>query len=91
MSTFTYHLRVKHSEGALVRILGLTRRRRYDVVQLLAYPSPDGDFMDVQMTVRSKRSAPVLARQLEKLLDVSHVQVLDRESSDHLHMKAASL
>lgn len=91
MSTFTYHLRVKHSEGALVRILGLTRRRRYDVVQLLAYPSPDGDFMDVQMTVRSKRSAPVLARQLEKLLDVSHVQVLDGESSDHLHMKAASL
>ncbi|MFY9530584.1 MAG: ACT domain-containing protein [Candidatus Acidiferrales bacterium] len=91
MSTFTYQLRVKHSEGALVRILGLTRRRRYDVVQLLAYPSPDGDFMDVQMTVRSKRAAPVLARQLEKLLDVSHVQIVDGEPSTYLQTKAASL
>jgi acetolactate synthase regulatory subunit len=91
VSTFTYQLRVKHSEGALVRILGLTRRRRYDVVQLLAYPSPDGDFMDVQMTVRSKRSGPVLARQLEKLLDVSHVQVVDGEPSTYLQTKAASL
>ncbi len=80
MNLFTYQLQVRHSEGALVRVLGLTRRRRYDVVHFTAHPSPDGDFLDVQMTVESNRPAPVLARQLSKLLDVSRVNVLDAKS-----------
>lgn len=81
VSTFTYQLQVKHSEGALVRVLGLTRRRRYDVVHFTAHPSPDGDFLDVRMTVESNRPAPSLARQLSKLLDVSRVQILNAKSA----------
>ena len=36
MNKFTLQLRVKQSEGALVRILGVTRRRRFDLLHLTA-------------------------------------------------------
>lgn len=81
MNTFTYQMRVRHSEGALVRILGLTRRRRFDVIQFFAQPSPDGDFMDIEMTVRSARQGPTLARQLANLLDVASVGFLVAEKA----------
>jgi acetolactate synthase regulatory subunit len=82
-SKVTYHLRLKHKDGALVRVLGLTRRRRYDVTHLIAQPSADGDFLDLQMTVESERSEVVLARQLEKLLDVAHVRILETEEPEY--------
>jgi acetolactate synthase regulatory subunit len=85
----TYHLRVKHTDGALVRVLGLTRRRRYDVTHLVARPSADGDFLDLQMTVHSQRSDLVLARQLEKLLDVTQVHIVPVEESDYISRAAS--
>ncbi len=75
MSATTYQIRLKHSEGSLVRLLGLARRRRFDVTHFVAHPSPDGDFLDVQMTVESERSESVLARQIENLLDVAYVSI----------------
>jgi acetolactate synthase regulatory subunit len=75
MSQTTYQIRLKHSEGALVRLLGLARRRRFDVTHFVAHPAPDGDFLDVQMTVESERSETVLARQIENLLDVTYVSI----------------
>jgi acetolactate synthase regulatory subunit len=75
MSATTYQIRLKHAEGSLVRLLGLARRRRFDVTHLIAHPSPDGDFLDVQMTVESDRSESVLARQIENLMDVTHVSI----------------
>ena len=83
MSATTYQIRLKHSEGSLVRLLGLARRRRFDVTHFIAHPSPDGDFLEVQMTVESDRSESVLARQIENLLDVAHVSIASDPSPSY--------
>jgi acetolactate synthase regulatory subunit len=76
VNKFTLQLRVKQSEGALVRILGVTRRRRFDLLHLTADTTDDGHFLDVQMTVQADRAENTLVRQIEKLEDVSQVEVV---------------
>lgn len=76
MSTLTLQLRVKNEEGALLRVLSMTRRRRFDLLNLSADSSTDGQFLDVRMTVQAERSAPAFVRQIEKLVDVTHVEVV---------------
>jgi acetolactate synthase regulatory subunit len=70
-------LRVRHSEGALVRVLSVTRRRRFDLLHLTADATQDGAFLEVQMTVQAERAGHTLLAQLEKLEDVSEVEVLE--------------
>ena len=82
MSLLTLKLRVKNEEGALVRVLGMTRRRRFDLVSLKADSSIDGNFLDVRMTVQAERSAPAFVRQIEKLVDVAHVEVIKSSEGD---------
>jgi len=76
MSILTLRLRVRNEEGALVRVLGMTRRRRFDLLSLTADCSADGAFLDVSMTVQAERSAPAFVRQIEKLEDVARVEVV---------------
>lgn len=76
MNTLKLRLRVKHSEGALVRVLSVTRRRRFDLLQVLANATLDGAFLDVQMTVQAERAGNTLLSQLAKLEDVSNVELL---------------
>lgn len=76
MNTLKLRLRVKHSEGALVRVLSVTRRRRFDLLQVLANATLDGAFLDVQMTVQAERAGNTLLSQLAKLEDVSDVELL---------------
>jgi len=70
-------LRVRHSEGALVRVLSVTRRRRFDLLHLTADATEDGAFLDVQMTVHAERAGHTLLSQLAKLEDVSEVEILE--------------
>jgi len=77
VNKFTVQLRVKQSEGALVRILGVTRRRRFDLLHLTADTTGDGHFLDIQMTVQADRAENTLVRQIEKLEDVSQVEVVE--------------
>jgi acetolactate synthase regulatory subunit len=81
VTTLTLHLKLKQSEGALVRVLSVTRRRRFDLLSLKATPSSDAGFLDIHMTVQADRSSSFLIRQIEKLVDVSHLEIL--ESSDN--------
>ena len=83
MNTFTLQLRVKQSEGALVRVLGVTRRRRFDLLQLTANASEDGNFLDVRMTVKADRAENTLLRQIEKLEDVSQAEILNPAKIKH--------
>jgi acetolactate synthase regulatory subunit len=76
VNTLTLQLRVKREEGALLRILSMTRRRRFDLISLKADSSQDGDFLDVRMTVQAERSGPAFIRQIEKLVDVAQVEVI---------------
>jgi acetolactate synthase regulatory subunit len=77
VTTFTLQLRVKQSEGALVRVLGVTRRRHFDLLHLTA------NFLDVKMTVKADRAEHTLVRQIEKLEDVSQVEILGPTKSEH--------
>jgi acetolactate synthase regulatory subunit len=81
VNKFTLQLRVKHSEGALVRILGVTRRRRFDLLHLTADTTEDGHFLDVQMTVQADRAENTLVRQIEKLEDVAQVEVVEPDEA----------
>jgi acetolactate synthase regulatory subunit len=77
LSTLTLQLRLKQDEGALVRLLSVTRRRRFDVLSLKMFPSADAGFFDVQMTVRADRPGNSLVRQIEKLVETSNVEVIE--------------
>ena len=76
MNTLKLRMRVRHSEGALVRVLSVTRRRRFDLVHVSADTTLDGAFLDVQMTVQAERAGNTLLSQLAKLEDVSDVELL---------------
>lgn len=81
MNTLTLQLKLKQSEGALVRVLSVTRRRRFDLLSLKATPSSDAGFLDILMTVQADRASSFLIRQIEKLVDVSQIEVV--ESADN--------
>lgn len=77
MSTFTLQIRVAQTEGSLERILSVTRRRRYELVQMSVNAAEDGANFDVELTVRAERPAQSLVRQIEKLEDVADVSAVD--------------
>jgi acetolactate synthase II small subunit len=72
----THELRfdVSRVEGVLVRLLGLSVRRGYEPVEVVAVPAGDG-VIAVRMRVESARSVAALVRQLEKLHDVRQIEV----------------
>jgi acetolactate synthase regulatory subunit len=77
VSTFTLQIRVAQTEGSLERILSVTRRRRYELVQMSVNAADDGANFDVELTVRAERPAQSLVRQIEKLEDVTEVAAVD--------------
>jgi acetolactate synthase regulatory subunit len=77
VSTFTLQIRVAQTDGSLERILSVTRRRRFELVQLSVTGADDGASFDVELTARAERPALALVRQLEKLEDVAEVTVAD--------------
>jgi acetolactate synthase regulatory subunit len=70
-------IRVAQTEGSLERILSVTRRRRYELVQMSVNAADDGANFDVELTVRAERPAQSLVRQIEKLEDVTEVAAVD--------------
>jgi acetolactate synthase II small subunit len=62
------------SEGALVRLLGLTERRGYPCVSVAAVTTTHNTFK-VELTVESDRPLEQLARQVRKLYDVATVEI----------------
>jgi acetolactate synthase regulatory subunit len=77
VNTMRLQMRVKHTEGALVRVLSVTRRRRFDLLHLNAVATSDGAFLKVEMTVQAERAGHTLVGQLAKLEDVSEVEILE--------------
>jgi acetolactate synthase regulatory subunit len=81
VNTFTLQIRVRQADGGLERILGVTRRRRFELQQMAVNTTDDGAHLDVDLTVRGERPGISLVRQLEKLEDVSAV-TLAAESAE---------
>lgn len=79
------HVRLKKSEGALVRLLGQIGRRGYDVLGVRADLSADGKtfevvvdfkpFMPVPPAVQQARPAEVLPALVAKLIEVEAVEL----------------
>ncbi len=68
-------LRLRPEHGALQRVLVHTGRRGFEPVSLTA--RPDGDAMSVELEVRGARDITLLARTLERLYEVTSVDVVD--------------
>ena len=71
--TFSLWLRLRREEGALQRLIGVVRRRGYDVLDLEAHTRADGASMDVVLTLESERPSEVLERHVAKLIEVEAV------------------
>jgi len=78
----TLRVRLKHDEGALVRLLGQVGRRGYDVLGVTARLSADGKCFDVTVEVEpfiplppgKPRPLEVLPALVRKLLDVESAE-----------------
>ena len=78
----TLKVRLRHDEGALVRLLGQVGRRGYDVLGVAARLSADGKTFDVLVEVEpfvplapgKPRPLEVLPALVRKLVDVESVE-----------------
>jgi acetolactate synthase regulatory subunit len=77
VNTLKLQMRMKQGEGALMRVLSVTRRRRFEVLQLTAAATDGGAFLRVQMTVQAERAEHTLVGQLAKLEEVFEIEVLE--------------
>ncbi len=65
------------AEGALVRMLGLVERRGYALRALTMEERPNGASMMIDIEPRdSSRRVEVVARQLDRLIDVNSISIL---------------
>ena len=68
-------LTLRHSEGALSRVLGTAERRGFRPVNVEGETHTDGDRWHLQLTVESERPAEALHQQMARLYDCLDVQV----------------
>jgi acetolactate synthase regulatory subunit len=71
---------MRRAEGDLERLLGVFRRRGWNVTGLEARATRDGATMTVHATLEGDRSPEVLARQVERLWEVEAVQLEEAEA-----------
>ena len=65
------------AEGAVVRMLGLVERRGYELRGLAMEELPNGASIVIDVEPRdSSRRVEVVARQLDRLVDVNSVSIL---------------
>jgi acetolactate synthase regulatory subunit len=73
-------VRVRRAEGDLERLLGVFRRRGWQVTAVEARASRDGSTMILHATLEGDRSPDVLARQVARLVEVESVHVEEGET-----------
>jgi acetolactate synthase regulatory subunit len=72
-------VRIRRAEGDLERLIGVFRRRGWQVTSLEARMVRDGSTMAVHATLEGDRSPDVLARQVERLVEVESVHIEEGE------------
>ncbi len=68
-------IRVRRAEGDLERLIGVFRRRGWQVTSFEARAVRDGSTMNVHATLEGDRSPEVLARQVGRLVEVESVHL----------------
>jgi len=71
----TLRIQLSSVDGAVIRALGLIERRGYSLNKCLVTEA-DGTGRNMEVTVTSTRPGDLLKRQLERLHDVYHVELL---------------
>ena len=71
--TNQFEIRFDHSEGALLRCLGLIQRRGYGVSEMAMRSHPEGQILSVAIETNG-RSVETLMRQIDRLHDVKSVR-----------------
>lgn len=69
------HIQLSSTEGAVIRALGLIERRGFSLDKC-SVSEPDGTGRNMEVTVSSSRPGDLLKRQLERLHDVYHVELV---------------
>ena len=71
----TLHIQLSSVEGAVIRALGLIERRGFSLNTCIVDES-DGNGRNMKVNVSSTRPGDLLKRQLERLHDVHHVELV---------------
>ncbi len=71
----TLRVQLSSVEGAVIRALGLIERRGYSL-NTCSVSESDGTGRTMEVTVTSGRPGDLLKRQLERLHDVYHVELI---------------
>ena len=73
---------VNNHEGVLVRISGLLSRRFFNIISIVAAQTEDPAITQIIIVVQGNEDViDQVKSQLEKLIDILHVKVLDRDTS----------
>ena len=72
---YTLQIQLSSVEGSVVRALGLIERRGFSLNKCSVSES-DGSGRNMEVTVTSSRPGDLLKRQLERLHDVYHVELV---------------
>lgn len=81
MSTH-FEIRFDHSEGAMLRCLGLIQRRGCTITEMAMRPHAEGQVLSLIIDTKG-RSAETLARQIQRLHDVRCVRNHAEALPDH--------
>jgi acetolactate synthase regulatory subunit len=73
-------VRLRRTEGALLRLLGLVQRRGFEIADIATAPAEAGVWR-VRLELESVRDPGPLARQIEKLYDVVAVDAVGSGSA----------
>ena len=71
----TLRIQLSSIEGAVIRALGLIERRGYSLNKCTVSEA-EGSSREMEVSVTSSRPGDLLKRQLERLHDVCHVELL---------------
>ncbi len=72
---YTLHIQLSSVEGAVIRALGLIERRGFSLNTCIVGEA-DGNGRNMKVNVSSTRPGDLLKRQLERLHDVHHVELV---------------
>ena len=74
--SFHFDLVISTDRGALLRVLALAERRGFAIESIHSRPTPDGRWIEASLGGSSHpRSPAILAKQFERLIEVSSVSV----------------
>jgi len=72
---YTLHIQLSSVEGAVIRALGLIERRGFSL-NTCVVGEADSNGRNMKVNVSSSRPGDLLKRQLERLHDVHHVELV---------------